>query len=101
MKPRSKSKTLGIVAGEGGINSSTMEDATDSGSGTSSGCIEQISAIVYPDEGSLGQMSAVSYSEPVSAVPYSDSDGIVDSDSYVVDGGLAARWSELTGDGVT
>ena len=45
MKPRSKSETLGIVAGEGGINPSTTEDATDSGS-TSSGCIEQISAVV-------------------------------------------------------
>ena len=91
IKPRSKSEMLGIVAGEGGMNSSTTEDATDSGSGTSSGCIEQISAVVYPVEGSLGQMSAVSYSEPISAVPYSDSDGIVGSDSYVVDGVLAVR----------
>jgi hypothetical protein len=91
VKPRSKSETLGIVAEEDGINSSTTEDATDSGSGTSSGCTEQISVIVYPDEGSLGQMSAVSYSEPISAVPYSGSDGIAGSDSYVVVDVLAVR----------
>jgi hypothetical protein len=84
-------ETLGIVAEEDGINSSTTEDATDSGSGTSSGCTEQISVIVYPDEGSLGQMSAVSYSEPISAVPYSGSDGIAGSDSYVVVDVLAVR----------
>jgi len=61
------------------------------GSGTSSGRIEQISAVVYPVEGSLGQKSAVSYTAPISAVPYSGSDGIVGSDSYVVDGVLAVR----------
>jgi hypothetical protein len=81
IQPISKSETLGIVAGDGGIISSATEDATDRGSGISSGCIEQTSAVVYPVDGSLGQVSAVSYSEPTSAVPYSDSDGIVGRDS--------------------
>jgi hypothetical protein len=68
IQPMSRSEMLGFVAGDGGIISSTTEDATDRGRGISSGCIEQISAVVYSVDSSLGQISAVSYSDPTSAL---------------------------------
>ena len=59
----SRSETLRIIAGDDGIISSSMEDATDRGHGISLGCIEPISTVVYPVDGSLGLASAISYFE--------------------------------------
>jgi len=80
-----RSNSDGMVDGDEMLISSSCIPTPElilDGRGMSSGCVEQISAVVYSVEASVGHISTVTYSvEHISAVSYSDSDGIVGKDS--------------------